>query len=45
MKILYINACVRAESRTKILADYLLDRLKKGESLDVDEIILENECL
>lgn len=45
MKILYINACVREESRTKILADYLLDHLKKIDSLDVDEIILENECL
>lgn len=27
MKILFVNACVRAESRTKILADYLLKKL------------------
>ena len=28
MKLLYINTCVRKESRTKILADYLVDKLK-----------------
>ncbi len=27
MKLLYINACVRKESRTKILADYLVAKL------------------
>ena len=28
MNILFVNACVRKESRTKILADYLLERLE-----------------
>ncbi|MBR5515051.1 MAG: NAD(P)H-dependent oxidoreductase [Clostridia bacterium] len=38
MKILYINSCVREESRTKILSEYLLSYLK-GE---VTELVLEN---
>ena len=33
--ILFINACVRKESRTRRLADHLLDKL----GLDVDEIV------
>ena len=39
MKTLFVNACVRPESRTKILADYLLDKLG-GE---IEEVNLEKE--
>ena len=35
MKILYVNTCIRKESRTKILADYLIEKLK-GEVKEVD---------
>lgn len=38
MKILFINACVRNSSRTKMLADYLLTKLQG----DVTEFILES---
>ena len=44
MKILYINSCVRAESRTRILAEAVLKKI----STDDDEIIecnLEKECI
>lgn len=37
MKVLFVNACVRDESRTKILADYLLGKIGG----DVEEINLE----
>ncbi|MCQ2754561.1 MAG: NAD(P)H-dependent oxidoreductase [bacterium] len=37
-KILYINACVREDSRTNILAKYLLDKLDG----DIEEIKLTN---
>ena len=36
MKVLFVNACLRDESRTKILTDYLLDKIKG----DVEEINL-----
>ena len=39
MKTLFVNACVRPESRTKILADHLLDKLG-GE---IEEVNLEKE--
>ena len=39
MKTLYVNACVRPESRTKILAEYVLDKLG-GE---IEELNLEKE--
>ena len=35
MKTLYVNTCIRKESRTKILADYLIEKLK-GEVKEVD---------
>ena len=38
MKLLYINACVRAESRTKRLADKLLQKLNET----YDEVSLKN---
>lgn len=38
--ILYINACVRPQSRTKQLADYVLQKI--GQK-DVKELILEKE--
>ena len=39
MKTLFVNACVRPESRTKILADYALDKIG-GE---IEEVNLEHE--
>ena len=39
MKVLYINSCIRKNSRTKILADYLLNKLG-GE---IKEIVLVEE--
>ena len=39
MKTLYINSCTRENSRTKILADYLLQKI----NTDVKEIILNEE--
>ena len=39
MKVLFVNACVRSQSRTKILADYLIQKLRA----DVDEINLGKE--
>jgi FMN-dependent NADH-azoreductase len=39
MKTLYINSCTRENSRTKILADYLLQKING----DVKEIILSEE--
>jgi len=39
MKILYINSCVRKESRTNILAKYALDKL----NCDFEEVVLNNE--
>lgn len=38
-KILFVNACVRPESRTKVLAQHVLDRLEG----DVTELDLETE--
>lgn len=40
-KVLYVNACVRENSRTKMLAEYVLKNLK-GE---INEICLEKEGL
>lgn len=40
-KILFINACIRPESRTRILAKYLLSRL----SGQVEEVNLEAEAI
>jgi len=39
--ILYVNACVRPQSRTKRLADYILQ--KSGQK--VKEVVLEKENL
>ena len=39
MKILYINSCIRKDSRTKILAAYLLKKI----SGDIKEIVLSEE--
>lgn len=39
MKTLFVNACVRPESRTKILADYVLDKVGG----DIEEVNLEKE--
>lgn len=39
MKVLYINSCIRKNSRTKILADYLLKKIG-GE---IKEIVLNEE--
>lgn len=41
MKILFVNACVRKDSRTKRLADYLLSGMK-GE---IEEVCIEQENL
>ena len=37
--ILFVNACVRPQSRTKRLADYLLKKLRSN----VKELVLEKE--
>ncbi len=37
--ILYVNACVRPQSRTKQLADYILQK----SCQNIKEIVLENE--
>lgn len=39
--ILFVNACVRNESRTKRLADYLLNKFND----EIKEINLEKECI
>ena len=39
MKVFYINSCIRKNSRTKILADYLVKKI----SGDVKEIVLSEE--
>ena len=39
MKTLFVNACVRPESRTKILADHVLDKIGG----DIEEVNLEKE--
>ncbi len=36
MKVLFVNACVREQSRTKILADYLLQKI--GETPDIIDL-------
>ncbi len=42
MKLLYINTCVRKESRTKILADYLVDKLNaEVKQVDVPTLDLK----
>lgn len=44
MNILFLNACVRKDSRTRILADHLIEKLKeKDGSAVICEIVLENE--
>lgn len=44
MKILVLNACVREESRTYQLTEYLVDKLKeKSESAECEELNLEHE--
>ncbi|MBQ9235712.1 MAG: NAD(P)H-dependent oxidoreductase [Alphaproteobacteria bacterium] len=40
MKLLYIDACVRAQSRSKILADYLLTGLCAQTTCTTTEVIL-----
>ena len=40
MNILFINACLRPDSRTKILADAVLAHIKSKESADITEINL-----
>ena len=39
MKVLYINSCIREHSRTKILADYLVNKIGGN----VKEIVLNDE--
>ncbi len=39
MKVLYINSCIRKQSRTKILADYLVKKIDGN----VKEIVLSEE--
>ena len=39
MKVLYINSCTRKDSRTKILADYLVNKIRGN----VKEIVLSEE--
>ena len=39
MKVLYINSCIRNNSRTKILADYLLNKIGG----DITEVVLSEE--
>ncbi len=43
MKLLYVNACVRPESRTKKLADYLISHIKAKEvmELNLDALALQ----
>lgn len=42
MKTLYINTCIRKESRTKILADYLIEKLKtEVKEVDVKSLGLK----
>ena len=50
MKVLFVNACVGKQSRTRILADYLLKRiggeieeinLNKDKPLPLDDVLLE----
>jgi len=42
MKVLYINTCIRKESRTKILADYLIEKLKtETKEIDVKSLGLK----
>lgn len=41
MKLLYVNACVRPESRTKILADYLISHIKTKEIIELNLDALE----
>lgn len=43
--ILYVNACVRKESRTNKLAKELLDKITTDSSKDVQELNLELEYL
>lgn len=44
MNILYVNACVREGSRTKKMADHLIEKLKDGsDQVQVCEVVLENE--
>ena len=46
MNILYVNACVREGSRTKKMADHLIEKLKDGsDQVQVCEVVLENEDL
>ena len=39
MKTLFVNACIRKESRTRMLAEYLLKRLDQ----DYVELLLQKE--
>lgn len=43
--ILYVNACVREESRTNKLAKELLEKIASDSSKDVQEVNLEQEYL
>ena len=43
--ILYVNACVREESRTNKLAKELLEKIDSDSSKDVQEVNLEQEFL
>lgn len=43
MKVLFVNACLRQESRTKKLADAYLKKLKEFDnSVEIKEIVLQN---
>ena len=40
--ILYVNACVRNESRTRRLAEKLIDKLESVNKEEIKEVRLEN---
>ena len=40
MKLLFINSCIRKESRTKYLADYFINKYSK-DNIEIEEIDLE----
>ena len=43
MNILFVNACVREESRTKKIAEHLFEKIKEDQKLNIDELDLEKE--
>ena len=43
--VLFINACVRPESRTLILAKHYLDKLAAASEISVTEVVLDKEAI